>query len=479
MSAQQFLTSTASQGSFNRWTADLRHEIPLYRRTPSQGPRSFNGPNECGISAGSASCPPVQWSRNRQGTITLRLLVVGSSTSGDNRVPFYLQPTLGGSDLNGERLLAGYDDYRFRGPNLIAMQEGIEHSLWGPVGLFFMAEHGKVAEKSGDLGFNHLSHSAAIGLTLRAGGFPMVNLVFAFGGEANHVITSMNNTLLGGSSRPSLYQDPPLSRITAWLASVALALAPALGAQQQASNPRAGFPCGARLDPSYFQVAEGSGGHLLLLAPEEIGDSAALLTAFGNHPQTIFRLAGDIKPGVHEFRVPVDSSVESVLFSISVQCMGVAEVLNPSGAPAGGAEVTDLSNFRAERLVVVKRPEPGVWTIRASGSGIAGVMAQAKSALGIDVEFSAAGSAEFTRVPHAGVENVVRIRVSGRVTGVEASIVTGAFVRLATLPLTAGDTDGTYVTRFTPGTAGFRVLVEGKDPGGRAIQRVHAPLFGG
>jgi hypothetical protein len=205
LSAQQFLTSTASHGSFNRWTADLRHEIPLYRRTPSQGPRSFNGPNECSTSTGSASCPPVQWSRNRQGTITVRLLVIGSGTSGDNRVPFYLQPTLGGSDLNGERLLAGYDDYRFRGPNLIAVQEGIEHSLWGPVGLFFMAEHGKVAEKSGDLGFNDLSHSATIGLTLRAGGFPMVNLVFAFGGEANHVITSMNNTLLGGSSRPSLY----------------------------------------------------------------------------------------------------------------------------------------------------------------------------------------------------------------------------------------------------------------------------------
>ena len=30
-------------------------------------------------------------------------------------VPFYFQPTLGGSDINGQRLLSGYDDYRFRG----------------------------------------------------------------------------------------------------------------------------------------------------------------------------------------------------------------------------------------------------------------------------------------------------------------------------------------------------------------------------
>src|SRR5688500_11358223 len=97
------------------------------------------------------------------------------------------------------------------------------------------------------------------------------------------------------------------SRMTRWLVAVAVAVHPVIGAQQQTSNPRAGWPCGARLDPSYFQVAEGSGGHLLLLAPAEIGDAAALLTAFGDHPQTIFRLAGAIKPGLHEFQVPIDS----------------------------------------------------------------------------------------------------------------------------------------------------------------------------
>ena len=72
--------------------------------------------------------------------------------------------------------------------------------------------------------------------------------------------------------------------------AAAILLTPTLiGAQQQTSNPRSGWPCGARLDMSYFQVAEGTGGHLLLLAPEEIGDSATLLTAVGSHPETIFR----------------------------------------------------------------------------------------------------------------------------------------------------------------------------------------------
>ena len=269
------------------------------------------------------------------------------------------------------------------------------------------------------------------------------------------------------------------SRISGWLvAAVALAVHPLIGAQQQTSNPRAGWPCGARLDPSYFQVAEGSGGHLLLLAPAEIGDSAALLTAFGDHPQTIFRLAGSMNPGMHEFRVPIDSAVESVLFSISVQCLQAADVARPSGALVGGADVTDLSNFRAERMVIVKQPEPGIWTIRAAGSGIAGVMVQGRSALGIaQVEFAAIGSTAFTPVPLAGVENAVRIGMSGRATQVNASLVNGAFRRIAPLTLTAGETESSYVSRFTPGVEGFRVLVEGKDADGVPFQRVHAPLF--
>src|SRR5262245_58559802 len=96
------------------------------------------------------------------------------------------------------------------------------------------------------------------------------------------------------------------------VADVGPVFRPAL--QQQAAGPRGNWPCSARIDPSYFQVAEGTGGHLLLLAPEEISDSAALLTALSGHPQTLLRLAGSLTPGLHEFEVPVDPSVESVLF---------------------------------------------------------------------------------------------------------------------------------------------------------------------
>jgi hypothetical protein len=248
--------------------------------------------------------------------------------------------------------------------------------------------------------------------------------------------------------------------------------------QQQSSTRPGGWPCGARLDLSYFRVAEGTGGHLLLLAPEEIAESAALLTAFGSHRQTIFRLAGTLNAGLHEFHVPVDSSVESVVFSISVQCLQVAEVIPPSGAFADREAVTDWSNFRAERMVIVKQPEPGTWTLRVSGSGISGITVQARSAIGISqVEFAPAPGAVFGSRPAAGVENRVRISVSGGATEVQASVVDGLFQPIARLPREAGESTDSFVSRFTPSGEAFRVLIIGKDDAGAPFQRMHAPLF--
>ena len=250
------------------------------------------------------------------------------------------------------------------------------------------------------------------------------------------------------------------------------------GAQQQPSNAPGQWPCGARLDSSYFQLAEGTGGQLFLLAPEEIADSAPLLTAFGDHRQTILRSAGAINPGVHEFRVPIDPSVESVLFSISVQCLRTAEITRPSGAAlTDGDGVTKLSNFQAQRMFIVQKPETGVWTLRVGGSGVGGVMVQARSALSIaSVEFASTGSTAFSVAPALGVENIVRLAITGAPIEWEASLVDASSRQVMMLTLSAGETPGSYLSRFTPGTEGFRVRIAGKDGNGVPFQRVHAPL---
>ena len=201
---QQFFAPSDSHNSFLRWTVDLNHTYYLYGYTqsPPKGAETV-GPDSC-APAGD-TCPEIPHTRNLNGSIAVRLLLSESINSATSAVPFYFQQTLGGQDINGALSVGSYQDYRFRAPNLLVLQETFEHSIWGPFGLKLMADQGRVALTRGDLGFSHLKHSFAAGLTLRAGGFPMVSLMYAWGGhEGQHTIANMNTSLLGGSARPSL-----------------------------------------------------------------------------------------------------------------------------------------------------------------------------------------------------------------------------------------------------------------------------------
>ena len=191
---QEFVGFSAD--SFQRLTLDFSHTIPLYKIQKSKPEPTPPG----------AKPAPAAKTRNRDGSIDLEALIVTSFASSGNVIPFYLQPTLGGADINGEKFLPSYPDYRFRAPNMMLFRGDIEHSIWGPIGAMFQADTGKVAIARGDLGFQHLLHSYAVGLTLRAGGYPMVQLLFAWGGhEGTHTIATVNPALIGGGMKPSLY----------------------------------------------------------------------------------------------------------------------------------------------------------------------------------------------------------------------------------------------------------------------------------
>jgi hypothetical protein len=103
-------------------------------------------------------------------------------------------------------MLPSYPDYRFRAPNLLLFRASIEHSIWGPIGAMFMADTGKVGLTRGELGFDHFRHSYGAGLTFRAGGFPFVQVLFAWGGgEGTHPIAAIAPGILGGGARPPLF----------------------------------------------------------------------------------------------------------------------------------------------------------------------------------------------------------------------------------------------------------------------------------
>jgi hypothetical protein len=222
---QEFVAPSNSKFTFQRFTADLLHEFPLYSTTRNFYPVAGNGPDDCSTAVTTSAqtpapepskdvaksaqkladpCPRV--TRNREGRIGFRFFLSESFTQDGHVVPFYFQPTLGGGDINGSPSLSSYQDYRFRAPNVMLLRENFDHSIFGPLGFAFIADQGKVALTRGDLTSSPWIHSFSAGFTLRAGGFPQVFLLFSWGGnEGTHTIANVNTSLLGGASRPSLY----------------------------------------------------------------------------------------------------------------------------------------------------------------------------------------------------------------------------------------------------------------------------------
>jgi hypothetical protein len=227
---QQFVAPADSAYSFRRLNGDFSHEVPLYKLlpakaaalyTPTRAPvLQYDGPDDCTGSGSNISvkhagtpenparpCPVISTTAKLEGSITLRAFLSESFADRGSNVPFYLSPTIGGSDINGTPMLASYPDYRFRGPDLLLFQGTLEHSLGKlPIGAIFSVDEGKIGLRRDDVSIDHLRHTFTVGMTIHAGGLPLVDLLFTWGGaEGTHTTGSVSPSLLGGSSRPSLF----------------------------------------------------------------------------------------------------------------------------------------------------------------------------------------------------------------------------------------------------------------------------------
>jgi hypothetical protein len=197
--------------SFRRFTTDASHTLQIHANHRPVIHRDINGPDECSESKTNSdtskdlACPGP--TRDYEGSLQLRFLLNESIIPAGNVEPFYFQPTLGGSDINGNLMLASFQDYRFRAPNLMLFRAAFEHSIYKwPVGIALMLDEGKVGLHRSDMDFSHLQHSYSVGLTVHAGGLPVAHLMFSWGGhEGTHTTAAINSSLLGGGARPSLF----------------------------------------------------------------------------------------------------------------------------------------------------------------------------------------------------------------------------------------------------------------------------------
>lgn len=196
-----FIAPSDGTQSFHRWTVDLNHEFQISRlvtpgSTSGDAPR---GPNECGALEGGRCPAPAA---NRYGAVDLRFFASRSDAGSSGRVPFYFQPTLGGSDIDASPALSAFTDYRFRGPRALLLQESIEHYVYSIVGVAAMAEQGTVGVT--DWATSSFRQSVAAGVTIRAGNLPLARVMWAWGSEGHRFIAMVSPTFIGGASRPSL-----------------------------------------------------------------------------------------------------------------------------------------------------------------------------------------------------------------------------------------------------------------------------------
>jgi hypothetical protein len=170
---QQFIAPGDSVFSFRRLTIDVTNDFHLLKKfTPANG---------------SATSEQI-------GTLELRGWLAESIAPAGHSVPFYFQPTLGGGDIDKERTLPSFADYRFRAPNALLFRAQYEQPLpkVSFLGVVFRADTGKVANARGDLDLTHLRHSFGAGISLRAGNFPYVLLMYSWAGEGHRAFADLN-----------------------------------------------------------------------------------------------------------------------------------------------------------------------------------------------------------------------------------------------------------------------------------------------
>lgn len=151
--------------SFRRFRADLLHNLYLERS---------NG------------------AKRRDSILSFYGRLSLADASKNNIVPFYLQETLGGTDINGDPVLRGFPDYRFRANNLVAIETEFNRRIWKFLGLMAFYDVGQVAEKRGDLDIGGFRHSVGGGFTFWSASRVVLKAYVGFGGgEGHHTFTGI------------------------------------------------------------------------------------------------------------------------------------------------------------------------------------------------------------------------------------------------------------------------------------------------
>jgi outer membrane protein assembly factor BamA len=130
----------------------------------------------------------ISWWRGQR-LLTVRALAIGTEADRGHEVPFYLQPTLGGSAW-----LRGFANDRFRDRHVLAMQAEYGWDIWPFLNAVLFYEMGQVAPEWADLFTQGFERDYGFGFRFGSARTVAVRTDIAFGsGEGTRFSTRFSH----------------------------------------------------------------------------------------------------------------------------------------------------------------------------------------------------------------------------------------------------------------------------------------------
>ena len=138
---------------------------------------------------------------NQRRVIALRGRTMLTDTSNGQKVPFYLQPIVGGSEN-----LRGYRPNRFYGDQALFMTAEYRYEIFSGLDMAIFADAGKVTMLKKDLDFRNLESSVGFGFRFNTKNNVFLRVETAFSHEGFQVWFKFNNVFTWGAVKTSSSQ---------------------------------------------------------------------------------------------------------------------------------------------------------------------------------------------------------------------------------------------------------------------------------
>jgi hypothetical protein len=104
------------------------------------------------------------------GTLDIKSYVSVANVGSSKSMPFYLMPTIGGSDIDSQVSLRAFDNYRFRDRDAAVVQVEFGRTIKDPLGAFIFYDGGLVGNSVSDLKSSTFRQDGGAGVSLRLAG---------------------------------------------------------------------------------------------------------------------------------------------------------------------------------------------------------------------------------------------------------------------------------------------------------------------